>query len=77
LLLAQPELLAPPLATLSVPRVTLPPTNHPLPLSLLRRARERAGPGRGRVRLCGAQDHHLQESGEASERVDNSKNQLS
>jgi hypothetical protein len=35
------ELLAPPLTTLPVPSVTLPPADHPLPLLLLRRARAR------------------------------------
>jgi hypothetical protein len=47
LLLVQPELLAPPLATLPVPRLTLLPAGHPLPLPLLRRAHERAGAGVG------------------------------
>jgi hypothetical protein len=56
--------------------VMLPPADHPLPLSLLRRAREHAGPRRGRVRLRGAHAHHLRGSGKALKRVDNSKNQL-
>jgi hypothetical protein len=76
LLLAQPELLAPPLAMLPVPRVALPPAGHPLSLSLLRHVREHARTRGGRLRLRGAHPHHLQGSGKALKRVNNSKNRL-
>jgi hypothetical protein len=61
MLLAQPELLAPPLPALPSPRIPLSSALHPLLLSLLRRARVRAGPRRGRVRPCGVHAHHLRD----------------
>jgi hypothetical protein len=59
-MLAQPELLTPPLATLPMSRGTLLFARHPLPLSLLRHARERAGAGGRRLGLRSAHPHHLQ-----------------
>jgi hypothetical protein len=59
LLLAQPVLLVPPLATLAVSLRALLLARHPLPLPLLQRPTERARAGSGRIRLRGTQAHQL------------------
>jgi hypothetical protein len=73
LLLAQPELLTPPLPALLPPRVPFSPTIHTLLLSPLRRARECARPRRGRVGPRSIHTHRLRGSGKTLKRAGNPK----
>jgi hypothetical protein len=66
-LLAQPEILVPPLPALALPAPPLLLVRRPLLLLSLRHARARPRPGHGWVGPSGIHMHHLRESSEASE----------